>query len=114
MRIDTLGGLNDDELRDVISRSEQLLKERDEDRKAKAIEQARATLEAVGLSLNDLKAKRRPVSAKVYHGGRQYQHPTNRALVWKAKGKKPGWLVTLEASGGKAIEIANDEARKAG
>ena len=114
MKLDTLNGLDDDELRQVIQRSGQLLKERDEDRKAKALEQARATLEAVGLSLNDLKGKRRPVSAKVYHGGRQYQHPTNRALVWKAKGKKPGWLVTLEAGGGKAVEISNDETRKAG
>ena len=43
--------------------------------------------------------------APVYHGGRQYQHPTNKALMWNAKGQKPNWLRELEASGGKAVEI---------
>jgi DNA-binding protein H-NS len=42
----------------------------------------------------------------VYHSGHTYQHPTNKALVWNGKGKKPGWLAGLEGGGGKPLEIA--------
>jgi hypothetical protein len=36
-----------------------------------------------------------------------YQHPTNKALVWQAKGKKPKWLIALETDGDKAMEPAS-------
>jgi DNA-binding protein H-NS len=111
VKLDSLADFNDEELWAVIDRSEELLKERDEDRKAKALEQARATLAAVGLSLKDLNAKSRKVTkGPVYHGGHQYQHPTNKGFTWNGRGKKPGWLVTLEAEGGKAIEVAPESA----
>ena len=99
--------MQDAELRTVIEQSEGLLKQRDEVRKTKAIEQARATLAAAGLTLKDLNGKGRPKTIKgpVYHGGHTYQHPTNKALTWTAKGKKPGWLIELEARGDKAIEL---------
>ena len=107
-----LDALQDDELRVVIEQSHGLLKKRDEDRKAKAIEQARATLAAAGLSFNDLNGKARGKLAKgpTYKGGHTNQHPTNGALTWNAKGKKPSWLVELEGQGGKALELvgAND------
>jgi DNA-binding protein H-NS len=44
----------------------------------------------------------------VYHAGRAYQHPANKALVWPGKGKKPAWLAALEMEGGKAVEIERD------
>jgi hypothetical protein len=105
--LSTLNELQDGELRTVIGQSEGLLKQRDEARKAKAIEDARATLAAAGLTLKDLNGKGRTKAAKgpVYHGGHTYQHPTNRALMWNAKGKKPGWLVELESQGKAAIEV---------
>ena len=83
---------------------------RDDERKAKAMDEARATLAAVGLTLKDLaKAKAKPVKGPQYKGGQTYQHPTDKTLIWAAKGKKPNWLVELEAKGGSAIEIsAND------
>jgi len=74
------------------------------------MEQARAILAGAGLSLRDLafrKAHKTGPKAPVYHGGHQYQSPTNKALMWNAKGQKPGWLRELEASGGKAVEVGN-------
>ena len=125
-----LDALNDDELRAVIAHANELLKAHDEERKAKALADARAlkakamtdaraVLASVGLSLKDMSAKKaRSGKAPAYHVGRQYQHPTNKALTWNGKGKKPAWLAAIEAEGEKAIEIpmaaANDNAAALG
>jgi DNA-binding protein H-NS len=106
MKLDTLDVLRDDDLRAVIARAEELLKQHDNERKEKALSEARATLAAVGLTLKDLNGKSKKAKGPVYHGGHSYQHPTNKALVYQGKGKKPGWLVQLEAEGGKAVENA--------
>jgi hypothetical protein len=119
IKIDTLDALNDSELREVINHSQTLLKKRDEERKAKALadaralrakaeSDARAVLESAGLSLKSLagKGKKKATKAPLYKGGRTYQHPTDKALVWKANGQKPNWLRELEAQGGKAVEIS--------
>ena len=108
MNLDTLEKLGDDDLRAVISRAETLLKQHDTERKDKALNEARATLAAVGLSLKDLNGKgRKTAKGPAYHSGHQYQHPTNKALTWNAKGKKPGWLTAIESEGKTAIEIGN-------
>ena len=107
MKPDMLDGFEDAELHAVINRAQTLLKQHDTERKDKALNEARATLAAVGLSLKDLKG-RKPAKAPAYHGGHVYQHPDNKALTWNAKGKKPAWLTTLEAEGKTAIEAAND------
>lgn len=124
-RENSLDGLSDDELRTVIGNAQALLKKRDEERKAKALSEARALkakaendaralLESVGLSLKSLsgKSKRKGGQGPLYKGGRVYQHPTDKTLVWKANGQKPNWLRELEAKGGKAVEVAaaNDNA----
>src|SRR5208283_5416727 len=109
-----LDGLNDDELRAAIRQAEGILKQRDDDRKAKARSDARALLASVGLSLKDIngRSRTRPAKTPAYQGGHLYQHPANKALVWNAKGQKPKWLRDLEGEGGKAVEInpANDNA----
>ena len=108
MKLDSLESLNDDDLRAVIARADALLKQHDTERKDKALNEARATLAAVGLSLKDLNGKgRKPAKGPAYHSGHQYQHPTNKALTWNAKGKKPGWLVGLETEGKAAVEVAS-------
>jgi hypothetical protein len=45
-----------------------------------------------------------------------YQHPSDKTLVWLAKGQKPNWLRELEAEGGKAVEVPEqgESIRKAG
>jgi DNA-binding protein H-NS len=103
-----LNELQDGELRATIGQAEGILKQRDADRKAQAIEDARATLAAAGLTLKDLGSKGRSRNGKgpVYHSGHTYQHPTNKTLLWNGKGKKPNWLVTLETDGLKAVEVS--------
>jgi DNA-binding protein H-NS len=112
LKLDSLNDLKDEELQAAIEHAETLLKQHDDDRKAKAMEQARTLLASVGLSLKDLRRKSPAAKLKgpVYHSGRQYQHPTNKALVWTGKGKKPGWLTALEMEGKVAVEAipAND------
>ena len=126
----TVDALNDDELRAVIAHANELLKAHDEERKAKALADARAlkakaltdaraVLASVGLSLKDMSGKK-PRSGKppAYHIGHQYQHPANKELTWNGKGQKPGWLRELEGEGGKAVEAVDGNAstpgRKAG
>lgn len=110
--LDMLGALSDDELRAVIKHAEGLLKQRDDDRKAKALIDARTLLASVGLSLKDINGRSRTRAAKapVYHAGQNYQHPANKALVWNANGQKPKWLRELEGEGGKAIELSQEAA----
>lgn len=72
--------------------------------------EAGAILAAAGLSLKDVARKGRGAKhgggkGPAYHAGHRYQHPTNKALTWNAKGQKPGWLRQLEAEGKKAVEL---------
>lgn len=107
INIATLDALPDDELRVVIEQSQGLLRKRDEERKAKAVVDARAILAAAGLTLKDINGKcRKKANETIYRAGNSYQHPTNKELVWNAKGQKPNWLRELEAQGGKVTEIA--------
>jgi DNA-binding protein H-NS len=104
MTLDSLEKLGDDDLRAVSTRCGELLVQHDRERKDKALEQARATLAAVGLSLKDLNGKGKKLAkGPVYHAGRQYQHPSNKALTWNGKGKPPNWIKALEVEGGKAV-----------
>jgi DNA-binding protein H-NS len=116
MKLDTLDALNDDELRALTAHANELLKLHDDERKAKAIADAkalrvkmladtRALLAQAGLSLKDMGTKKpRSGKAPAYHVGRSYQHPANKDLTWNGKGQKPGWLRELEGEGGKAVE----------
>jgi DNA-binding protein H-NS len=103
----TLDALQDDELRGTRCLIDEILEKRDQDRKAKAIIDAKATLAAAGLSLKDLNGNGKKKAAKgpVYHTGHTYQHPGDKTLVWNGKGKKPGWLVALENDGIKVVEV---------
>jgi|SRR5579863_6523488 len=106
MKTEMLDALNDDELRTVIARSQELLKVHDRERKDNALAQARSLLSSVGLSLKAVAGKSAKRSA-AYRSGHHYQHPTRRELVWNAKGQKPNWLRALEREGGRAIELAS-------
>jgi hypothetical protein len=94
-------------LRSTKSLINEILQKRDEDRKAKAIVAAKATLAAAGLTLKDLNGNSHKKASKgpIYHSGHTYQHPTDKTLVWGAKGKKSNWLTELEAEGATPIEI---------
>ena len=111
MTQEALTKLSDDELRAVITRSQELLKSRDRERKEEAMAQAKALLESVGLNFKALAGKpsRRPI---LYKGGTLYRHPAKPDLVWNAKGQKPNWLRDLEKEGGKAVEAGTKAAKK--
>jgi H-NS histone family len=113
MNTAVLDTLNDDELRAVIARAQELLKLHDRERKEGALAEARTLLSSVGLSLKAVAGKSARHSVP-YKGGRHYRHPAKPELVWNAKGQKPGWLRELEREGGKAVEVtavqANDNA----
>lgn len=103
---DMLDAFSDEELGEVKVLADKLLKHRDEDRKAKALEEARATLAAAGLTFKDLsRARIKPAKWPSYKGGHMYQHPANKSLVWNAKGQKPKWLRELEAEGRQALKV---------
>ena len=115
---DMLGALKDDELHWIINHSQELLKKRDGERKAKALVDARALqakaqsdartlLESVGLSLQNLsgKAKGKTGRKSLYKAGCSYQHPSDKSLIWKANGQKPKWLRDLETRGEHAIKV---------
>jgi hypothetical protein len=108
VKLDMLDDLKDEELQAAIERAQALLKQRDEDRKAKALGEARTLLASVGLTLKDLNGRNRTRASTgpAYHGGHLYQHPANKTLTWNAKGQKPRWLRELEAGGGRPIEMS--------
>lgn len=100
MKLDSLNELKDEELLAVIGRSQELLKQRDDERKAKALSEARTLLASVGLSLKDLGGKK--VAKKdgwKPSQGRLYQHPDDPGKTWNGRGPHPGWVNDLIASG---------------
>jgi hypothetical protein len=106
IKTDMLDAYSDEDVREVRTLAEKVLKRRDDERKDKALEEARATLAAVGLTLKDLAGvKAKPPKGPLYKGGHAYQHPTQKTLVWNAKGQKPKWLRNLEAEGEMANEV---------
>jgi len=114
MNLDLLAKCEDDELRAVAARCEELLEQHDRERKNKALEDARAILAIAGLNLRDVasgKPMKNGVKAPSYHGGHTYQHPSDKTKVWTAIGQKPGWLRALEAEGKRAIEVAAEAPR---
>jgi len=69
-------GCSEDDAKQVRDLADNVLERMDENRKAKALEEARATLAAAGLTLKDLgKAKMKPNEGPLYKGGHTYQLP---------------------------------------
>jgi uncharacterized protein with PIN domain len=89
----TLNEMQDAELKATIAQAEGILKRRDEERKAKALEEAkafqaqarkeaRAVLEAAGLSLKDLEGRKAKAGKRAtHHNGHTNQHPADKSLT---------------------------------
>jgi hypothetical protein len=114
MTLETLKLLTDDDLRGVIDRAGNLLKQRDRERKESALEQAKAILVQAGLSLKELsRIKAKGASGKaVLPAGTKFVNPENPAEFYIAgKGRPPGWFEKLREKGSlPAPEPANDNA----
>lgn len=101
--------LSDQELHAVIRQAEELLKQRDHERKTKAQqdaaavvaaaqEQARTLLAAVGLSYRPSVGSRRSGrKAGVPPKPKVYQHPQRGELRWNGRGRKPQWVKEIES-----------------
>jgi hypothetical protein len=63
-RMDLLDALSDSELDQVEAYSQTLKKRRDEERKAKAMDEARAILAAAGINLEELNGRKKGRPAK--------------------------------------------------
>jgi hypothetical protein len=76
-KMDLLDALSDKELNEIEEYSQALKKRRDEERKVKAMDEARAILAAAGIDLKDVtgKGKKPPKKAVVRHRGRQSVTP---------------------------------------
>ena len=103
---DMLDAYSDEDVQEVRVLCDKVLKSRDDNRKSKAMEQARATLAAAGLTLNDLtRTKVRVPQRPKHNAGSSYQHPTNNALIGNGKGQRPKWLRELENNHVSPLEI---------
>jgi hypothetical protein len=112
MKLETLDVLKDEDLRAIIGRAEELLKQHDRERKDKALEDARAILASAGLSLRDVAGKATGAKSgrgPAYRSGHHYQHPSKKELVWSAKGQKPRWVRELEAEGKRPVEVQPEQ-----
>ena len=90
---DMLENFNDDEIKEIKVLADAVLKRRDDARKAEAIEDARKRLAQAGLTFSDVaRVKIKAAKGPSYKGGHTYQHPTDKTLVWMAKGQKPKWI----------------------
>lgn len=111
MKLDSLDSYTDDELRQAIAYADDLLKQRDQTRKEKALEDAKAILAKAGLNLQDIagNGKGKPAKTLVYRAGLTYQHPMQPELTWNAKGQKPNWLRALEKQHLRAVPAGGND-----
>lgn len=102
MTNDQLKALDDNQLRAVIDQAGTLLKEREADRKQKAIEEAKAKLAAVGLTFRDVvKTKTDKGKARApLPPGQSYVNPSDSSQTYTTgRGRPPKWFAELQAKG---------------
>jgi hypothetical protein len=110
MTQEALKTLTDDDLRAVIAHANNLLKERDRERKESALEQAKAILAQAGLSLKGLaKTKPKRVHENLRAGMRFFNIENPDQIYEVGKGRPPGWFEKGRAKGMLPLpEGAND------
>lgn len=98
-----LSSLSFAELQLLKTDVENELKRRESEEKSKAKKQIIELAKAYGLSVEEVLGKtatvRKPVEAK-------YRHPDNIDLTWTGRGRKPGWVSELLATGKTLDDIA--------
>jgi DNA-binding protein H-NS len=114
--VESLEGLNDTQLREVIQRAEMMLRERGSKRLEELRELAReagleVTLTRIGESEGRGRGKRAG-AGKQGRGDRRrevpakYQNPDNPSDKWSGRGRKPRWVEMAIAHGRSLEELA--------
>jgi hypothetical protein len=96
-----LNDLTDDDLRTLVTTATDLLQQRHEAAKQRAIEEARARLAEVGLTFRDLTGGPPPRkrAAKLRNGDR-YTNPLDPSQVHVVdRGRPPKWFTDMETRG---------------
>lgn len=111
---DHLQDLTDDQIRELITAAGELLRQRHEAARQKAIEEARARLAEVGLTFRDVGGAppRAARHAKLRRGDRYVNplDPTQAHIV--GRGRPPKWFTDMEAKGSLPAPTKGDGARK--
>ena len=109
MHLETLETLTNDQLKAVIARSDELLKERDRKRKEETIRDVLAKLAAAGLTPADVLAKKVAKAARARgfkpKSGHMYRHPAKPELQCLGTGKKPKWWHELQKEGKEPVDL---------
>src|SRR5262245_13048041 len=95
-----LEALDDAGLQGVISRAEQLLKDRAADRRQQAIDEAKARLASVGLTFRDVVGKSKGPAKPGAATGTKYINPADPSQTYTTgRGRPPKWFAALQAKG---------------
>lgn len=108
---DALRDMSAADLEALKAQADAVLRERQEASRREALEQARAILDAAGLTFAEAAQlatepprKRAAARGPVYRAGERYVNPANPAQSWTVgKGRPPKWLGTLATAGEPAV-----------
>ena len=95
--------LDDDALRALIEGARKLLEKRDRERKQKALADAKALLEAAGLSVSDLQPKKSGGKKKPARPtGQVFTNPADASQTYTTgRGRPPKWFSDMQKAGAK-------------
>lgn len=100
MKAEQLQSLNDSELQEIIKQAGEILKERENTKKQKAIEDAKAKLASVGLTFRDVAAPKAKAKNKPLPQGQKYTNPADASQTYTTgRGRPPKWFADLHAKG---------------
>jgi hypothetical protein len=99
-----------EELEEISALALAELEERRRKRREEAMAEIRRIAGAEHISVKFDGKPKKNARTPLYRSGRHYQHPTDKALLWTAKGQKPNWVRALEAEGRRPVEIPAEAA----
>ena len=86
------------EMKDLRSRLDKAIGNKEKQEKGKVLNQIRATAKAAGYNLDELMKGKAPAKRKRKLLPK-YKHPQNSEITWSGVGRKPKWIVEAEKAG---------------
>src|SRR5437660_7708550 len=100
MKSEALPQLTDEQLKELMSKAQALLKERAEQRRQEAMEQIRQIAASAKLRVTFTERGRARHARTPMRAGERYQNPADPSQVYEiTKGPPPPWFVTLRDMG---------------